>query len=236
MSSLYSNKSKLVEKVFNSVHKKYDLMNDIMSLGAHRIWKRNLISWVGPSEKSKIIDVASGTGDIAKLCSDKTNNKCEIKCVEPNKNMLIEGQKKLQKLNNLTWVLSSAENLPFKNNTFDFYIISFGIRNVSNLEKSLKEAHRVLKRGGRFFCLEFSKVENEILKNIYKKYSNLIPVIGSFVAGNNMPYEYLIRSIDQFHNQEEFSQLLDQAGFFNVEYRNLTNGIAAIHTGWKIEQ
>ena len=234
MSSVYSNKSKLVEKVFNSVHKKYDMMNDIMSLGAHRIWKKNLISWVGPSEKSKIIDVASGTGDIAKLCSDKTNNKCEIKCVEPNKNMLIEGQKKLQKLNNLTWVLSSAENLPFKNNTFDFYIISFGIRNVSNLEKSLKEAHRVLKRGGRFFCLEFSKVENELLSLFYKNYSKAIPTIGKFITGDKDSYSYLVSSIDKFHNQRELKELIEDNGFVNVEYRNLSNGIAAIHTGWKI--
>ena len=235
MNLRYENKSKLVKKVFNQVYDKYDLMNDIMSLGTHRMWKKNLVSWVNPSKNSRIIDVASGTGDIAKLCSESTNNKCEIACVEPNKKMLSEGKKKLNNLNNLKWVLSSAEHLPFKNNNFDYYIISFGIRNVTTLDKSLNEAYRVLKNGGRFFCLEFSKVENEILKQIYKKYSELIPSIGKFVAGSEMPYNYLIQSIERFYNQEEFSNKLVKKGFINVEHRNLANGIAAIHSGWKIE-
>ena len=235
MSLTYNNKSKLVEKVFNKVYDKYDLMNDIMSLGTHRVWKKNLVSWINPQKNSKIIDVAAGTGDIAKLCSKYTSNKCEVVCVEPNKNMAIEGEKKLKNLNNLKWVLSSAENLPFQDNFFDYYVISFGIRNVSNIEKSLSEAFRVLKKGGRFFCLEFSKVENEVLKNVYKQYSKLIPTIGKYIVGNEMPYEYLVKSIDQFYNQEEFLQKLDKNGFFNTKYRNLANGIAAIHTGWKVE-
>jgi len=235
MNLRYEDKSKLVEKVFNKVYDKYDLMNDIMSLGTHRIWKKNLVSWINPSKDSKIIDVASGTGDIAKLCSNNTNNYCDITCVEPNNKMLSEGKKKLRNLDNLKWVSSSAENLPFKNDTFDYYIISFGIRNVTDLDKSLNEAFRVLKNGGRFFCLEFSKVENEILKNIYKKYSQIIPSIGRFIAGNQMPYDYLVQSIEKFYDQEEFSKKLVDTGFVNVEYRNLTNGIAAIHAGWKIE-
>ena len=235
MNLRYEDKSKLVKKVFNKVYYKYDLMNDIMSLGTHRMWKKNLISWVNPSKSNKIIDVASGTGDIARLCSDSTNNCCEISCVEPNEKMLFEGKKKLKNLNNLKWVLSPAENLPFENDTFDYYIISFGIRNVTDIDKSLNEAYRVLKNGGRFFCLEFSKVENELLKNIYKKYSRLIPKIGKFIAGSGMPYEYLVESIEKFYNQEEFSKKLIDNSFANVEHRNLTNGIAAIHTGWKIE-
>jgi demethylmenaquinone methyltransferase/2-methoxy-6-polyprenyl-1,4-benzoquinol methylase len=235
MSLLKEDKSKLVKKVFNKVYEKYDLMNDIMSLGTHRIWKKNLISWIKPTEESNIIDVASGTGDIAKLCSYSTRNKCKLTCVEPNEKMLDEGKKKLAHLNNLKWVLSSAENLPFKDNTFDYYIISFGIRNVSNLKKSLREAHRVLKKGGRFFCLEFSKVENEILRDIYKKYSQVIPSIGKFVIGEKMPYDYLVQSIERFHDQENFSKILEENGISNVEYRNLANGIAAIHSGWKIE-
>ncbi len=235
MSFIYEDKSKLVKKVFNKVYDKYDLMNDIMSLGTHRIWKKNLISWINPSKNNKIIDVASGTGDIAKLCSENTKRSCEITCVEPNEKMLLEGKKKLHYLNNLKWVLSSAENLPFKDDTFDFYIISFGIRNVSNLNKSLDEAYRVLKNGGRFFCLEFSKVENEILKGIYKKYSQIIPTIGKFIAGSAMPYDYLVHSIEKFYNQEEFAKKLVDRGFTSVEYRNLTNGIAAIHSGCKIE-
>tara|TARA_B100001057_G_scaffold362785_1_gene365395 strand:+ start:2021 stop:2728 length:708 start_codon:yes stop_codon:yes gene_type:complete len=235
MNLRYEDKSKLVKKVFNKVYDKYDLMNDIMSLGTHRIWKKKLVSWVNPSKNNKIIDVASGTGDIAKLCLESTNGSCDISCVEPNEKMLLKGKEKLNNLNNLKWVLSSAESLPFESNTFDYYIISFGIRNVTNLDKSLHEAYRVLKNGGRFFCLEFSKVENEILKNIYKKYSQLIPSIGKFVAGSEMPYDYLVKSIEKFYNQEEFTNKLIEKGFSNVEHRNLVNGIAAIHAGWKIE-
>ena len=235
MSLHYEDKSKLVEKVFNKVYDKYDLMNDIMSLGTHRMWKKNLVSWINPSKNNKIVDVASGTGDIAKLCSHNTKNSCEITCVEPNEKMLSEGRKKLKHLNNLKWISSSAENLPFKDGTFDIYIIGFGIRNVSDLDKSLYEAYRVLKNGGRFFCLEFSKVENEILRSIYKKYSELIPTIGRFIAGSEMPYDYLVQSIEKFYNQEEFAEKLIDGGFSSVEYRNLTNGIAAIHSGWKIE-
>ena len=235
MNLLYEDKSKLVKKVFNKVYDKYDLMNDIMSLGTHRIWKKNLVSWINPKKNDKIIDVASGTGDIAKLCSENTNNSCEIVCVEPNEKMLQQGKNKLRNFNNIRWKMSSAEYLPFEDETFDYYTISFGIRNVSNFDKSLNEAYRVLKNGGRFFCLEFSKVENEILKIIYENYSKLIPSVGKFIAGDDMPYKYLVKSIEKFYNQEEFSDKLLNAGFAKVDYRNLTNGIAAIHSAWKIE-
>ena len=136
-------------------------------------------------------------------------------------------------MHNINWVLSSAENLPFSDNSFDYYVISFGIRNVTNLEKTLTEAHRVLKKGGRF-SLEFSKVENEILRNIYQQYSRILPSIGKLVVGDQMPYDYLIKSIEQFYNQEDFSEKIKESGFSNVSFRNLSNGIAAIHTGWKI--
>ena len=149
--------------------------------------------------------------------------------------MLQQGKNKLGNFNNIKWKMSSAESLPFEDETFDYYTISFGIRNVSNFDKSLNEAYRVLKNGGRFFCLEFSKVENEILKIIYENYSKIIPPIGKFVAGDDMPYKYLVKSIEKFYNQEEFSDKLLSAGFAKVDYRNLTNGIAAIHSGWKIE-
>ena len=228
------NKSKLVNKVFNDVSHKYDLMNDIMSFGSHRIWKKNLISWIKPSKHSEILDVAAGTGDIAKLCSINTENKCRITCVEPNNKMLLEGKKKLSSLNNVSWVLSSAEKLPFKSESFDFYIISFGLRNVIDINKSLREAHRVLKKGGRFFCLEFSKVENELLKIIYNQYSKIIPSIGNIVIGSKKPYEYLIESIKEYYNQEELAQMIAYNKFCKIEYRNLNNGIAAIHSGWKI--
>ena len=235
MNFLYEDKSKLVKKVFNKVYDKYDLMNDIMSLGTHRIWKKNLVSWINPKKNNKIIDVASGTGDIAKLCSENTNNNCEIVCVEPNEKMLQKGKSKLRNFNNIKWKMSPAEHLPFEDETFDYYTISFGIRNVTNLNKSLNEAYRVLKNGGRFFCLEFSKVENEILQIIYQNYSKLIPSVGKFIAGDDMPYKYLIQSIEKFYNQEDFSNKILNSGFINVEYRNLTNGIAAIHSGWKIK-
>ncbi len=235
MNFLYEDKSKLVKKVFNKVYDTYDLMNDIMSLGTHRMWKKNLVSWINPKKNNKIIDVASGTGDIAKLCSENTNHSCEIVCVEPNQKMLQQGKNKLRNFNNITWKMSSAEYLPFEDETFDYYAISFGIRNVSNFDKSLNEAYRVLKNGGRFFCLEFSKVENEILKIIYENYSKFIPSVGKFVAGDDMPYNYLVKSIEKFYNQEEFSDKLLNAGFAKVDYRNLTNGIAAIHSAWKIE-
>ena len=235
MNLRYEDKSKLVKKVFNKVYDKYDLMNDIMSFGTHRIWKKKLVSWINPKKNNKIIDVASGTGDIAKLCSENTNNSCEIVCVEPNEKMFQEGKNKLRNFNNIKWNISSAEYLPFKDKTFDYYTISFGIRNVTNLNKSLSEAYRVLKNGGRFFCLEFSKVENEILKIIYENYSKFIPTVGKFVAGDDMPYKYLVQSIEQFYDQRDFSNKLLNTGFTNVEYRNLTSGVAAIHSGWKIE-
>ena len=227
-------KTGLVRSVFNKVHKKYDFMNDLMSLGIHRLWKKNMIDWMKPQPNSSLIDVASGTGDIAKIFSEKTLGKSEISCIEPNKEMLGVGKDKLNNFKGIKWYCHSAENLPFEDDKFDFYTISFGIRNVSDVNLCLKEAHRVLKTGGRFMCLEFSKVENEILKNLYKKYSKIIPLVGKYVAGSSMPYEYLIESIEKFYNQEELSKLMRNNGFSKVEFRNLSNGISAIHSGWKI--
>ena len=227
-------KSKLVNSVFDKVYKNYDLMNDIMSLGVHRLWKKNLISWMNPQQESKIIDVASGTGDLAKIISKKNNNQNTICSVEPNKSMFEVGKKKLKHLKNIKWYLSSAEKLPFKDETFDFYTISYGIRNVTNINQCLKEALRVLKPGGRFFCLEFSKVENEILNLLYQNYSKLIPMFGKIIVGNSEPYEYLIDSIDKFYDQYELVELIKNNKFSNVQFRNLSNGISAIHSGWKI--
>ena len=234
MNLRYEDKSKLVKKVFNKVYDKYDLMNDIMSLGTHRVWKKNLVSWINPKKNNKIIDVASGTGDIAKLCSDYTNNSCEVICIEPNEKMLQVGKKKLSRFSNIKWKISSAECLPFDDETFDYYTISFGIRNVTNFNKSLREAYRVLKNGGRFFCLEFSKVENEILKIIYENYSKLIPYIGKLVVGERQPYEYLVKSIENFLNQEELIDAMEKSNFEKCTYRNLSGGIVSIHSGWKV--
>ncbi|MDC6482122.1 bifunctional demethylmenaquinone methyltransferase/2-methoxy-6-polyprenyl-1,4-benzoquinol methylase UbiE [Pelagibacteraceae bacterium] len=234
MSTHNQEKTKLVNSVFNKVYKNYDLMNDIMSFGVHRLWKKNLINWMNPQKENKIIDVASGTGDLAKIISEKNNNQNKICCVEPNQGMLETGEKKLKYLKNIKWYLHSAEKLPFKENTFDFYTISYGIRNVTDINKCLKEAFRVLKPGGRFFCLEFSKVENEILNLLYQNYSKLIPIFGKIVVGSSIPYEYLVSSIDKFYNQNELAELMKKNKFTDVQFRNLSNGISAIHSGWKI--
>jgi demethylmenaquinone methyltransferase / 2-methoxy-6-polyprenyl-1,4-benzoquinol methylase len=234
MKSTILDKTKLVNSVFSKVYKKYDLMNDIMSLGIHRIWKKKFIDWMNPFSDSKLIDVASGTGDIAKLFSKKNNNSSEIMCVEPNKEMLEEGEKNLREFRNIKWIKSHAEKLPFKDNTYDYYSISYGIRNVTNINKTLKEAYRVLKPGGRFMCLEFSKIDNESLNFFYKQYSKVIPLIGKYVIGSSEPYEYLVESIDRFYTQDQLIELMDNNGFSNTEYRNLSNGVSAIHSGWKI--
>ena len=227
-------KTKLVNSVFDKVYKNYDLMNDLMSFGVHRYWKKNLITWMNPQLGNKIIDVAAGTGDLVKMISKKNDNKNILCCVEPNRGMLQVGKEKLKSLTNIKWYLNSAEKLPFEESTFDFYTISYGIRNVTDINQCLREAYRVLKPGGRFFCLEFSKVENEILNLLYQKYSKLIPLIGKIVVGSEEPYEYLIGSIDKFYNQNELVALLKKNRFSNVEFRNLSNGISAIHSGWKI--
>ena len=227
-------KSKLVNSVFSKVYKKYDLMNDIMSFGIHRLWKDKFIDWMNPCSGSKLIDVASGTGDIAKLFSKHSNNLSEITCIEPNSEMLKEGKKNLKILKNINWFKAPAEKLPVKDNTYDYYSISYGIRNVTEVNKTLKEAYRVLKPGGRFMCLEFSKIDNEALNFFYKQYSKTIPIIGKYVVGTSEPYKYLIESIDHFYNQNQLIELMKDNGFSNTEYRNLSGGVSAIHSGWKI--
>ena len=234
MKSTIQDKNKLVNSVFSDVHKNYDLMNDIMSLGIHRVWKEKFIDWMNPQPEAKLIDVASGTGDIAKLFSHKTKNSGQITCVEPNHLMLNQGKKKLKKYDNINWVNAPAEKIPLKDNSFDYYSISYGIRNVSDINAVLKEALRLLKPGGRFMCLEFSKIDNEMLNFIYKQYSKAIPFIGKLVVGADKPYKYLVDSIEKFYNQKQLAELMLINGFSNVEYRNVSNGISAIHSGWKI--
>ena len=234
MKSTIQDKNKLVNSVFSQVYKRYDLMNDIMSLGVHRVWKEKFIDWMNPQPNTKLIDVASGTGDIANLFFTRSDGTGEVICVEPNKEMLSRGKIKLKKYKSVKWINSSAESIPIEGNTFDYYSISYGIRNVSDINKVLKEAFRVLKPGGRFMCLEFSKIDNEILNFLYKQYSKTIPYIGKFIVGSDKPYKYLIDSIDKFYNQKELSKLIKNNGFSNVEFRNVSNGISAIHSGWKI--
>ena len=234
MKTTIQDKTKLVDSVFSKVYKKYDLMNDIMSLGIHRIWKKKLMDWMNPQLNESLIDVASGTGDIAKLFSNKNNNSAQITCVEPNNEMYLMGKSNLKSLENIKWHKAKAEELPFKNDTYDFYTISYGIRNVSDINLSLKEALRVLKPGGRFMCLEFSKIDNEMINLLYQKYSKVIPIFGKYIVGSSEPYNYLIKSINEFYTQNELANLIKKNGFSNVEYRNLSNGISAIHSGWKI--
>ena len=234
MKTQHKNSKRLVSKVFQDVFDKYDLMNDLMSLGIHRVWKKNFIHWLNPQKNTILIDVASGTGDIAKLYLDKINYKGFVSCVDDNKEMLDLNKRKFKVNANVKWFCNSAEKLPFKNNFFDYYTISFGIRNVSNLNNTLKEAYRVLKPGGRFLCLEFSKVKNEILDKLYKTYSKSLPQIGKFIVGKSEPYEYLINSIEEFYSQEEFFNQIKKQNFVNISYRNLSGGIVAIHSAWKV--
>ena len=234
MQQFLQNKKGLVENVFDQVHDKYDLMNDFMSLGIHRFWKKDLLNMMNPSNNQKLIDVACGTGDIANLYLKNVSKDSHITCVDPNENMIKKGKEKLSKFNNLKWIVAPAEKLPINQNSFDFYSISFGLRNTKNLNKTLSEAYRVLKPGGRFLCLEFSKIQNPGLDFIYKNYSKLIPTIGKFVIGEKKPYEYLVKSIENFINQDQLIDLMKKNGFKKCRYRNLSGGIVSIHSGWKV--
>jgi len=234
MQQYLQNKKGLVENVFNQVYENYDLMNDFMSLGIHRIWKRNLLTWMNPSSNKILADVACGTGDIGKLFLDFTNKDNEIFCIDPNKSMVERGKNKLKNYKNIKWIINSAEKLSLKENSCDYYTISFGLRNTKNLNKSLSEAYRVLKPGGRYLCLEFSKIQNSNLQFFYKYYSKIIPYFGKVIARSKDPYEYLTKSIDEFINQEELIDLMEHNNFQNCNYRNLSGGIVAIHSGWKI--
>ena len=225
---------RFVTKVFQDVSSKYDLMNDLMSFGLHRIWKKNFIDYLNPQRRTKLIDVASGTGDIAKLYLKKINYDGLVYCVDENQEMLNLSKSKFLNNSKVKWFCNNAEKLPFKNDQFDYYTISFGIRNIDNINETLKEAYRVLKPGGRFLCLEFSKVKNETLNKFYKIYSKSIPKMGKFIVGKSEPYEYLINSIEKFYSQDEFFNQIQKQKFIKVSYRNLTGGVVAIHSAWKI--
>jgi len=228
------NSQRFVTKVFQDVSEKYDLMNDLLSLGIHRLWKKQLIQYLNPQKNTKLIDVASGTGDIAKIFLEKVNYKSDVFCVDENREMLNISEKKIHSISNVKWFCNNAEKLPFKDNYFDYYTISFGIRNVNNINNAIKEAYRVLKPGGRFLCLEFSKVNNEILKKFYKFYLTSIPVLGKLVIGKSEPYHYLVNSIEKFYNQKDFLKKIEEHNFVNVNFKNLSAGIVAIHSAWKV--
>ena len=234
MQQYLQNKKGLVQNVFNQVYDRYDLMNDFMSLGIHRLWKKSLLSMMNPSSNQSLIDVACGTGDIAKLFLKHVNKTTQVTCVDPNNAMISKGKEKLSKFKNINWIISPAEKIPLQDNLFDFYTISFGLRNTANIDKALSEAYRVLKPGGRFLCLEFSKIQNENLETLYKNYSKLIPYIGKLVVGERQPYEYLVKSIENFLNQEELIDAMVKSNFEKCNYRNLSGGIVSIHSGWKV--
>ena len=234
MQQYLQNKKGLVQSVFDQVYDQYDLMNDFMSLGIHRIWKRNLINMMNPSKNQKLLDTACGTGDIAKLFLKNVGKSSQVTCVDPNEGMIKKGKEKLNGFKNLKWIKASAEKLPLADNFYDFYTISFGLRNTKDLNKTLSEAYRVLKPGGRFLCLEFSKIQNFNLNMFYKNYSKIIPSIGKLIVGEKKPYEYLIKSIENFINQEELLDLMKKNNFKKCTYRNLSGGIVSIHSGWKV--
>ena len=234
MQQYLQNREGLVENVFNKVYDNYDLMNDFMSFGIHRIWKKKLLTWMNPSSDKILVDVACGTGDIGKLFLNFTNIDNEIFCIDPNKSMIEKGKNKLKHYKNINWIVNPAEKLSLKENSCDYYTISFGLRNTKSLNKSLSEAYRVLKPGGRYLCLEFSKIQNSNLEFFYKKYSKIIPYIGNAIVGEKEPYEYLTKSIDEFINQDQLIDLMKKNNFQNCSYRNLSGGIVAIHSGWKI--
>lgn len=230
-------KADMVHGVFSRVASKYDIMNDLMSMGIHRIWKNAMMDWLAPRPEQKLLDVAGGTGDIAfrflKRAKGSTATVCDM-----TESMLIEGQKRADAENmaaRLNWVVGDAMDLPFESNTFDVYTISFGIRNVTRIPDALAEAYRVLKPGGRLMVLEFSQIPNDLMQAVYDAYSfNVIPVMGQVVANDRDSYQYLVESIRKFPNQELFASMIREAGFSQVKYRNLSMGIAALHSGWKV--
>jgi len=230
-------KSNLVKKLFENVSGRYDLMNDFMSLGIHRVWKESMLDWLAPRRGQSLIDVAGGTGDIAFNFIKRAKSGANATILDLTESMMIEGKKKtidLPEESKINWVCGDAMRMPFSNSTFDVYTISFGIRNVTDISKTLSEAYRVLKPGGRLMILEFSSVNNDLISWIYDKYSfNIIPKLGEFVSNDRESYQYLVESIRKFPNQEKFSEMIINEGFRKVKYRDLTFGIAALHSAWK---
>jgi demethylmenaquinone methyltransferase/2-methoxy-6-polyprenyl-1,4-benzoquinol methylase len=233
-----SEKMRLVETVFDSVASRYDLMNDLMSGGIHRIWKNKFVSMLHPSPNKTLLDVAGGTGDIAFRYRQRAGDKAQITVCDINKEMLAVGRDRALNrgyLKGFKWVHGNAESLKFKDNSFDLYTISFGLRNVPKIDDALEEAYRVLKPGGQFFCLEFSQVVNRFFRKIYDEYSfRVIPKVGELVAKDRDSYQYLVESIRQFPPQAELATRMKKAGFEKVKFINLSGGIAAIHTGIKL--
>jgi len=254
-----SEKEGRVHEVFHNVADTYDVMNDVMSAGIHRVWKDKFMEVLGPTFNTKLVDVAGGTGDIAFRFLDYNNNKSEhlstpspqdsdedtedipsrsVTIVDINQAMLDVGKSRAEKCgrhHGIEWILGNAECLPLKDEQYDAYTIAFGIRNCTHIDKVLEDAYRVLKPGGRFLCLEFSNVDNTILRSLYDYYSfQVIPVMGEIIAKDWNSYQYLVESIRKFPKQIEFASMIEEAGFREVSYENLLFGVAAIHSGYKI--
>ena len=231
----------LVNGVFASVAERYDLMNDLMSGGLHRLWKADFITMLAPPKSStpfRLLDVAGGTGDIALRCLDRGGAGCSAVICDISPEMLDVGRRRIAErglTDRIETVEGNAEMLPFADKSFDAYTIAFGIRNVTHIDRALAEAYRVLKPGGRFLCLEFSAVDVPILDKLYDLHSfEVIPRLGELTAGAREPYQYLVESIRKFPKQADFAAMITEAGFSRVQWRNLTGGVAAIHGGWRI--
>ncbi len=231
-------KSRLVGEVFTSVARRYDVMNDLMSMGVHRLWKDELIDWLSPEPGMRLLDVAGGTADIAFRFLERLGSKPgEAVVCDINPDMLSVGRERARDRGfgeRITFSCGDAEKLPMPDASFDAYTIAFGIRNVTHIDKALAEAHRVLKPGGHFLCLEFSKVDNPILSRLYDLWSfNAIPLIGQAVTNDRASYQYLVESIRRFPPQKDFADMITAAGFSQVKWRDMTGGIVAMHSGWK---
>ncbi|MAX74879.1 bifunctional demethylmenaquinone methyltransferase/2-methoxy-6-polyprenyl-1,4-benzoquinol methylase UbiE [Alterinioella nitratireducens] len=230
-------KAGMVHGVFSNVASKYDVMNDVMSMGIHRVWKDAMMDWLAPRDGQRLLDVAGGTGDISFRFLRRAPV-AHATVLDMTESMLVEGQKRAEAedfADRLDWIVGDAMALPFEAGSFDVYTISFGIRNVTRIADALSEAFRVLKPGGRLMVLEFSQLPNEGLQKLYDLYSfNVIPKMGQAIAGDHDSYQYLVESIRKFPDQEIFASMIREAGFSQVKYRNLSMGIAALHSGWKI--
>lgn len=231
----------LVNEVFSRVAENYDLMNDMMSGGMHRLWKNDLINWLAPpisDQKFHLLDVAGGTGDVALRFLASGGPGCDATLCDINHEMLKAGRSKAKlqaPLSAIRYVQGNAESLPMPDRSYQAYTIAFGIRNVTNIQSALDEAYRVLKIGGRFLCLEFSEVQVPVLDKIYDAFSfNAIPRLGKLIANDEDSYRYLVESIRNFPKQKKFASMIEKAGFEQVSYRNLSGGIAAIHSGWRL--